>query len=77
MPGEAPPRVSGTASVIVEKLCRLCRKLPNVYTDEGPVYCPDCCPDHDYEYDKYERAHVCNICGGLRPYEDYCEGDLF
>lgn len=27
----------------------------------GPAYCPDCCPDHDYQYERGE-GHRCVVC---------------
>lgn len=47
----------------------------------GPVdaddwcFCESCCPDHVYEYDSYERQHVCVECGQPAPEDFYYSDD--
>jgi hypothetical protein len=36
------------------------------YPKKGPVYCPDCCPEHDYKYERYE-GWTCTTCGAEPP----------
>lgn len=50
--------------------CEACGAEVDCYPDPpAPAYCEECCPDHDYQYDRDERGHICTVCGGRRPYE--------
>lgn len=31
--------------------------------------CPECCEDHDYEYDPGRQGHFCKFCDAARPYD--------
>lgn len=33
--------------------------------------CENCCEDHDYRYEREQRAHVCTHCGKLAPEDWY------
>ena len=37
------------------------------WPNEGPAYCPECCPDHDYEYEPAERTRRCKTCSAEPP----------
>lgn len=37
------------------------------------AWCPKCCPDHDYDYDRSDRRWECKHCGELRP-DDWDDG---
>lgn len=37
-----------------------------------PTYCPKCCPDHDYQYERGEGKR-CAICNAAPPDDWYCE----
>lgn len=49
--------------------CVACGKETEVANIEGPTWCPECCPDHDYEYDRDARARYCKNCGQEPPYD--------
>lgn len=34
--------------------------------DDGPAYCADCCPDHNYEYER-GVGHRCQSCDAEPP----------
>ncbi len=43
--------------------CVICGQLPTVYPDPPEwAYCEECCPEHEYKYDKWRRAHHCTHC---------------
>lgn len=44
-------------------------EVDQYYDDPTKDICEDCCDDHQYEYDKWERAHLCKNCGKRREYE--------
>jgi hypothetical protein len=57
--------------VVIDFTCRVC----GVECDVAPnpperAVCPDHCSDHNYEYDKWERQHLCTLCNKIRP-EDW------
>jgi hypothetical protein len=37
--------------------------------------CPDCCTDHDYEYDRGDRRFYCDHCGMEPPADWYDVGE--
>lgn len=52
--------------------CAKCRKeLGGGPVDGSPAWCEDCCPDHDFEYDRDRRGHFCKHCDMQAPYEWY------
>jgi hypothetical protein len=54
--------------------CSACGGDVLCWPDEGPAYCPECCPDHDYEYVRAERRHMCATCSAEPP-EDWYDRD--
>lgn len=54
--------------------CRVCGKPVMVIPAEMERgWCVDCCPDHDYEYDRHERGHFCKTCGQPAPPDFYSD----
>lgn len=50
--------------------CDVCGTDIDCYFDPPQMnYCEECCPDHDYRYDRHERGHFCQTCGKRREYE--------
>lgn len=47
------------------------------YTTAETAVCPNCCEDHEYEYERGDRTHYCQHCG-QEPSPDwyYCEDDV-
>ena len=45
--------------------CHLCWVVVDWNSD--PVFCPDHCPCHDYEYNPMERLSRCKTCGIEKP----------
>lgn len=43
------------------------------YTTPEAAICPACCSDHEYEYDRGDRAHYCEHCG-QEPPDDWYDG---
>lgn len=35
---------------------------------DAPTYCPNCCPDHEYEYERGE-GHRCKTCSAEPPHD--------
>lgn len=33
------------------------------------TYCPDCCPEHEFAYERWERAWCCQVCGDHAPHD--------
>jgi hypothetical protein len=56
--------------------CGFCGKTA-VVAPQGiePTYCQDCCPDHDYAYERGEGWR-CKTCHGEPPLDFYDESDL-
>lgn len=53
--------------------CKVCGKKCDTYHEVHGTYCEEHCPDHEYEYDRGERASFCKHCNARRPddwYED-------
>lgn len=48
-------------------VCAKCGKETPVAPLSGPAYCEECCPDHDYRYDRGRRGHFCITCDMPRP----------
>ena len=47
------------------------------YMEPETAVCPNCCEDHEYEYDRYDRTHSCQHCGDLAPPDWYsCDDDV-
>lgn len=47
--------------------CAKCGTEVDAYFDDPTQdICEDCCDDHDYKCDKWERAHICQRCGKHR-----------
>jgi hypothetical protein len=42
-----------------------------VYMTVETAICPACCEDHEYEYDRGDRAHYCEHCGQEPPADWY------
>ena len=47
--------------------CKCCTKTDTAPDPPGWTYCEYCCPDHEYEYDKWEQAKICTVCGKRKP----------
>jgi hypothetical protein len=51
-----------------EAYCKVCGTLCFVYPSDGTQgVCPEHCPDHEYEYERGERRHMCKTCGAEPP----------
>ena len=48
------------------KCCECGLETPIANTTR-PTYCERCCPDHDYEYDRFDQMHYCKHCGEVPP----------
>lgn len=47
------------------------------YMEAATAVCPNCCEDHEYEYEPGERTHWCRHCGQEPPADwYYCEDDV-
>lgn len=46
-----------------------------VYAAAETAICPNCCEDHEYEYESYDRAHYCQHCGQEPPPDYYYSDD--
>ena len=52
--------------------CKVCRKeIDGCAPDGSPLWCEDCCPDHEYEYDRGRQGHFCKRCDQQAPYDWY------
>lgn len=48
--------------------CFVCGGPTLCAPDEGPAYCPEHCPDHDYKYEPCDGKR-CVICSAEPPYD--------
>lgn len=55
--------------------CCVCGALPNVYKDDAPAFCPDHCPEHEYQYDRDFREWRCTTCDHPAPPDHYAYQD--
>lgn len=57
--------------------CRECGADTGICAmDDTQLWCEDCCPDHDYEYEAGERRHLCIHCNAEPPLDWYsCDDD--
>lgn len=56
------------AAVAIDFTCRVCGVECDIATNPPQrAVCPEHCPDHNYEYDRWERQHLCIICNKSRP----------
>ncbi|MCJ9696218.1 hypothetical protein MOV76_32115 [Rhizobium sp. PRIMUS64] len=58
--------------------CRVCRKeIGFCALDGSPLWCEECCEDHDYEHDPDRRSAFCKHCDQAAP-DDwyYCDDDV-
>jgi NMD protein affecting ribosome stability and mRNA decay len=47
------------------------------YMAAATAICPNCCDDHEYEYERSDRTHYCQHCGAEPPADwYYCEDDV-
>lgn len=54
--------------VVIDFTCRVCGIECDVAPNPpGRAVCEAHCPDHNYEYDRWERKHLCTICSKIRP----------
>lgn len=54
--------------------CHQCGKETALAPDPpDKAVCEDCCEDHDYRYDRWERTHVCTHCGKPVDHEWYSD----
>jgi hypothetical protein len=37
------------------------------YLAPETAICPNCCEDHEYEYERFDRGHFCQHCGAVAP----------
>jgi hypothetical protein len=57
-------------------LCSKCEADDVIcYTTEETAVCPNCCEDHEYEYERYDRGHFCQHCGAEAPPDWYSSDD--
>lgn len=55
--------------------CHNCGVLCDIYPDPpDKAVCPECCEDHEYEYDKWRRGKFCGHCDAEQPPRDW---DIF
>lgn len=48
----------------IDFTCRVCGKECDVAPDlPERAICEEHCEDHEFEYDAYERTHICKHCG--------------
>lgn len=45
------------------------------YATAETALCPNCCEDHEYEYERFERGHYCQHCGAEAPPDWYYSDD--
>lgn len=59
----------------IDFTCRVCGK-ETLVAPEPPerAICPECCEDHEYEYEPGERGHYCKHCFKQAP-DDFYDGD--
>lgn len=58
--------------LLVTPKCHTCGGEVDVFPDPPA---PDCCPDHEYEYDRGRRGHYCKTCD--KQSEPDSGGDLY
>jgi hypothetical protein len=53
----------------MDVVCSICgtKEVIVYHTNPSQTFCPACCPDHDYQYERWERAHICTVCGEQAP----------
>ena len=57
--------------------CKVCGKDCLVAPDPPErAICPECCEDHEYEYEPGERSHFCKHCGVQAP-DSFYERDTW
>lgn len=58
--------------------CRKCHETKDVicydprsvlYYFTRKTYCPHCCPEHEYAYDRDMREWCCEVCSAPAPYD--------
>lgn len=63
-------------SISDKVLCSKCGKDEVLsYHDAASALCPECCDDHDYEYDRCDRVYYCTHCGQEPPDDWYYSDD--
>jgi hypothetical protein len=54
----------------VDFRCHVCGvECPVAPDPPDKAVCEECCEDHDYHYERCERAKVCIHCGKIKEYE--------
>lgn len=63
------------SSETVDFHCGKCGAETTIAPDPpAKAVCENCCEDHDYRYERGERAHLCVHCGKPAP-EDWYDHD--